>query len=505
MYAILGLETKDFDAAVAKIDRNLRTMGNRFEQFGIRASAMVGAPLALGLNKSLGAFREFETAFAGIKKTLTVPEAEQPRVFGILERDLKNLSKTMPQSASQLAKIGEMAGQLGVKADELVPFVKTMAMIGDTTNIASDQAAISFAKFTNIIDLPRSQVESLADSLIILGNNTATFESDILAMATDFAAMASSAGLSGDEIFAVAAALSSMGEEAEAGSSSMSKLFQKMINAANDGGKALSAFNQIVKGDFKKVFEEDAAGAFVKVVEGLEGIKNQTSSLTSVLGDLGLSELRVSRSLLKLASNSALVKETMALVNSEMKNGALMEEARKRYETLDSKLAMLRNRLNDVAISFGGRLAPQVEKAGEIVAWLAEKFDALPEGFKDFALYFSEITVAVTAGSLAFGLLAKAVGLIGITSVGSFGLLAAGLAGIIAFGPQIIEFGKMIGNQFVALGKMIANFFIGIFNTVVQWVADIGHGVTEVLNSLASSVLNLFNIKKEFSPFNYIR
>ena len=503
MYAILGLETKDFDAAVAKIDRNLRTMGNRFEQFGIRASAMVGAPLALGLNKSLGAFRDFQTAFAGIKKTLTVPEEDQPRVFGILERDLRNLSKRMPQSASELARIGEMAGQLGVKAGDLVGFVEVMAKIGDTTDLSSDQAAIAFARFTNIIELPRSQVQSLADSLIILGNNTATFESAILDMSTHFAAAASSAGLSGDEIFAVAAALSSMGEEAEAGSSSMTKLFGVMINGAVDGGKKLKALNQVIQGDFKKAFEEDAGATFVRFIEGLEGIKNSAKTLTPVLSDLGLSELRVSRALLKLASNSALVKETVALVNSEMKNGALMQEATKRYATLDSKLAMLGNRLNDVAISFGGRLAPQVEKAGEIVAWLAEKFDALPEGFKDFALYFSEITVAVTAGSLAFGLLAKAVGLIGITSVGSFGLLAAGLAGIIAFGPQIIEFGKMIGNQFVALGKMIANFFIGIFNTVVQWVADIGHGVTEVLNSLASSVLNLFNIKKEFSPFNY--
>ncbi|MDT2306582.1 phage tail tape measure protein [Paenibacillus larvae] len=89
------------------------------------------------------------------------------------------MSEQMPRSATQLAEIAEAGGQLGVKAKDL-KLIKTIAMIADTTNIAQEQASMDFARIANIMELPIPKLENLASSVVWLGNNFATTETEIL-------------------------------------------------------------------------------------------------------------------------------------------------------------------------------------------------------------------------------------------------------------------------------------------------------------------------------------
>ncbi|MDT2302748.1 hypothetical protein P7H21_00035 [Paenibacillus larvae] len=53
-------------------------------------------------------------------------------------------------------------------------------MIADTTNIAQEQASMDFARIANIMELPIPKLENLASSVVWLGNNFATTETEIL-------------------------------------------------------------------------------------------------------------------------------------------------------------------------------------------------------------------------------------------------------------------------------------------------------------------------------------
>ncbi|MDT2261367.1 phage tail tape measure protein [Paenibacillus larvae] len=82
---------------------------------------------------------------------------------------------------TQLAEIAEAGGQLGVKAKDISSFTKT---------IASDRrhdkhrtgllASMDFARIANIMELPIPKLENLASSVVWLGNNFATTETEIL-------------------------------------------------------------------------------------------------------------------------------------------------------------------------------------------------------------------------------------------------------------------------------------------------------------------------------------
>ena len=89
---------------------------------------------------------DFESAFAGVKKTVDATDEE----FEVLRKGIINLSKEMPQTAMEIAGVAEAAGQLGVSNDAILDFTKTMVMLGDATNLSSEQAATSLARFANI-------------------------------------------------------------------------------------------------------------------------------------------------------------------------------------------------------------------------------------------------------------------------------------------------------------------------------------------------------------------
>lgn len=69
--------------------------------------------------------REFEDAFAGIRKTVDESETNLRK----LEKAVVALSTEIPMTVQELSKIAELGGQLGVPADKLIDFTKTVAML----------------------------------------------------------------------------------------------------------------------------------------------------------------------------------------------------------------------------------------------------------------------------------------------------------------------------------------------------------------------------------------
>ena len=76
------------------------------------AEAMAAAAAAAGVIGGLAvkAGSDFESAFAGVRKTVDATEEQ----FAQLEAGLRDMAKNKPQTAVELAEIAEAAGQLGI-------------------------------------------------------------------------------------------------------------------------------------------------------------------------------------------------------------------------------------------------------------------------------------------------------------------------------------------------------------------------------------------------------
>lgn len=321
----------------------------------------------------------FESAFTGVTKTVDATSEELSK----LRKDIRGMAKEMPESVEEISGVAEAAGQLGIKTKSVAGFTKTMVMLGDATNLSSEEAATSMARFANVTGMSQKNFDKLGSTVVALGNNMATTEKEIVEMATRISGAGSQVGLSEAQIMSFSAALSSVGIEAEAGGTAFSTLLSKMNLATVQGGKSLNSFATVagMSGEqFKKAFKNDAAGAVLSFINGLDKINKNGGSAIKTLNDMGLSDVRIRDALLRAAGASGTFTEALKIgTKAWNKNTALTKEAETRYKTMESQLQMTKNKLNDIGISvyssFEKPLVKGVATANKALGNLSRKLE----------------------------------------------------------------------------------------------------------------------------------
>jgi TP901 family phage tail tape measure protein len=208
---------------------------------GGAALAGVGA-LATGVGvlgvASVRTAISFESAFAGVLKTtdgLTDAMGNLNTAGTELRQGFVDLSKEVPIVFEELAAIGELGGQLGIAKDSLLDFTETVAALGVSTNLSTEEAASGLARLSNIFAVSSEDmgqnIAQLGSTLVDLGNNFATTERDILAFGERLAGAGAIAGLTQADVLGIGTALSSVGVEAEAGGTAVQKVLLAINNA----------------------------------------------------------------------------------------------------------------------------------------------------------------------------------------------------------------------------------------------------------------------------------
>ena len=203
-----------------------------------------------------------------------------------------------------LAKIGEIAGQLGIKTENIVDFTKTIADLGATTNLSAEEGATSLAQFMAVMGTSQDKIRNLGSTIVELGNNFATNEKAIVEMSQRLSGMGKQTNMTEADVLGLAAAMSTVGIEAEAGGSAMTQTMTKMQNAVMGGGKELAAFAKaagVSTNEFAKAFNDRPVQALEMVLKGLENVKKSGGNVNDVLESLGIKGIREADAMKRLA------------------------------------------------------------------------------------------------------------------------------------------------------------------------------------------------------------
>lgn len=438
-----GQAMTDLDKRVQTMSAKLNAVGTGLTTVGKGLTLGVTAPIAALGALSVKAASDFESSFAGIRKTVDATEEQ----FAALSEGIRDLSKTIPINVNELNRIGEAAGQLGIPQERLLEFTEVMAKLGVTTNLSSDEAATSLARFANITGgVASTNFETLGNVIVGLGNNFATTEAEIVSFGLRIAGAGQQIGLSQDEILAFGTALSSVGINAEAGGTAISRVFVELANSVASGGEKLDEFARIANmstADFKKTFETDAAGAVTAFIEGLGEASEAGENVFAVLEDLSLGNVRVRDALLRSANAGDLLRSSLAQAKTEVSaNNALTEEAAKRFETFESKLSLLGNRVKDIAITIGTPLIDGLSGAIDAAEPLLKAVEFLAEGFADLPGPIQAVIVGIAGIAAAAG-----------PALLIMGQMAQGAASLTTVFGQLGGTGG-IGNLLGSLGKL---------------------------------------------------
>lgn len=425
--ALLTMDSAKFEAGIRQAQKDLKSFSNEAKKIGASATALgtsltktLTLPLAgLGIGVSKLAI-DFESSFAGVRKTINATEPE----FQAMAKAFRDLSKTIPVNVNDLNRLGEAAGALGIPKGDVVEFARVMAELGVTTNLTADQAADSIARIQNIFGAAGKDTENLASTIVALGNAGASTESEITEMAQRIAGAGHAIGLTQANVVGFASALASVGINAEAGGSAISRVFLKMNDAVAKGGQSLAEFASVAgmsSAAFKKAFETDAAGATVALIEGLNRLKASGANVNQVIESLVGKNIILKDTLLRVSGAGALLTDQLGVANKAWReNSALSIEAGKRFETTSSQMTLLWNRIKDVGITLGNAFLPLIRDA-------IKAFDAMIPVIEKVAMFFASLPTPIQGAIVGFGLLVAALGpviFIAGQLISSWGLVA---------------------------------------------------------------------------------
>ncbi|HBY46031.1 MAG TPA: phage tail tape measure protein [Chloroflexi bacterium] len=431
---------------------------------------------------------DYESAFAGVRKTVNATEPE----FAALSAGIRQMALEVPASAASIASVAEAAGQLGVETPNILGFTRTMVDLGVSTNMSAEQAATSLARLANITQMPQTEFGRLGSVVVALGNNFATTESEIVEMGLRIAGAGHTVGMTEPQIMGFAAALSSVGVEAQAGGSAISRVMIDMASEVSAGGAKLETFATVAGmtgAEFQRAFKEDAAGAIISFIEGLGGIQAAGGDVFGVLDELGLSEIRVRDALLRAAGAGTLFSDAIKLGSEAwVENTALTHEASERYKTTASQLQILKNNLVEVGISLGATLLPMLNQVvsglqtltGFISGSVVPAFNALPGPVKTFGVVLVGLLAVAGPLLVVFGMLAVAIGAISTPVL----LVVAGGAALIAL---LVALEAHTGALSAAWGLLKSAFEGGkfIFDSVKEWFSGLSDLIKKAVESIA--------------------
>lgn len=542
--AYLNLDATNFNTGLANaqsalsnlqngkggISQVVTAIGNTTANIGTAITRNVTVPI-VGLGKSsVQAAIDFESAFAGVKKTIDETRFNEYNLtWDDLAQGIKDIAYETGMSTEEIAKIMEVAGQLGIELGDsgksIIEFTRQMALMGVTTDLAADEAAMEIAKFMNITGTAESEVGGLTAAVVDLGNNFATQEADIVHMAMRLATAANAAGFTQQEILALSAAMSSAGIKAEAGGSSLSSVISQLYKRVSqfgavvsgtftgdesEAGKIVEAMNVIAKTanvsseEFYKLWTTKPGEALKIFIQGMSTAEERGDNMILLLDELGFSQIRQSNTLRGLATSYENMSDAIDTANRAWAEGSAMEvEAAKRFETLEVRINSLKEKWKEIQRDIAEFIIPILEKVMNVATQLFEKWKAFNDEQKETIVKFGAIAAAIGPVLTIFGRLIATIGSIGgvITQVGSlFTKATTAIAGTAGAAEGVGNGFTSIIKAFTNLGTK-ANWIIAIIMLVITAIIDLWKNSEQFRNWIKDAFQSLIGIIKRVWGF----
>lgn len=478
--------------AMQQLGGKISAAGAGMTVFGGKLTRGVTLPLGIAAGAATKAAVDFESSFAGVIKTVA-PTADEIRM---LQAEARNLAKTQIVDVNEVNRVMELGGQLGIATDMLGAFSKTVTGLDVATNMDIETAATQLAQFSNITGMAQTNTDKLGSVIVELGNKSATTEADIMNMAMRIAGSGRQIGLTEAQIMGMAAALSSVGIEAEAGGTAVSVVMSEVDKAVAFAGETIedvmartgkaqaaataeweanqvaveawaSAAGMSVE-QFVSLWEQDAGSALESLFTGLGDASNEGENLNLILDELGITSIRQTDMMKRMAGASDLMGDSIATANKAWdENVALQKEVAAKNDTTAQKLEQLRIKAYDAAITAGRPLADALIDVVDASEPLIKAVSNLAQGFADLPRSQQETIIKMVAFAAAAGpvisVLGRVTGAAGAV-VGGIGSMTQHLATFSAAaagnGAQLTGWAANLGNaaaKFPVLGGAAAS------------------------------------------------
>lgn len=415
----------------------MQALGRGMQAAGDTLTRTVTAPLVALGTVSVRSAVDVDTALTGVRKTLDATESQ----YQSLKDAAIESSKQQPVDAATILNIEALGAQLGFGIDELQEFSRVASGLDVATDMGWEDAATSMAQFYNIMDGGHETIGNYASTIVALGNSLPTTESAVSDMGMRIAAAGKQLNMSEADVLGLAGALTSMGVTAEAGGSAISTIMSNIDKDVAMGNENLSLWAETAgmsAQEFADAWGKDPVDALARVLSGLDAATNDGSSMAVMLDDLGISSIRQTDVMKRLAGNTDVLTDAVKLANDAWaENTALDTEVANRNESLASKFQILGNKLTAIAIDIGGPLADALLDVVDAAEPLIQKVGDMAKAFSEMDSKQQKQIIKWAAMAAAAGPLLSVFGKLTTATGGFISGLGDGAQKLAVFAGQI--------------------------------------------------------------------
>lgn len=468
--ALAGL--RRLNSAIATVRNNALTTSQKLKSLG--ATTMVGVIGAVtGIKATAGVVMglaeeaiKFESAMADVKK---VVDFESPDGLKNLQKDILEMTRTIPMAKEELAQIAASGGQLGVAEKDLKSFTETIAKMGVAFDMSAEQAGDSMAKLANVYQIPIAQIGKLGDAINHLSNSSPAKASDIVNALGRVGGVAKQFGLTELQTASLSNAFISLGKTPEVAGTAINGMLTKLMTADKQGKK----FQAVLEGmgtdakALKKAIAENGEQALMDFLRQIEKLpkENQMGALVDLFG------LEYADDVAALVGGLDTYKKSIDELKKAGKGGkpefmgSMEKEFAARSATTENGLTLMKSGFAELKTVVGDRLLPVINKVSAFIGNLthnltdfAAKNPKVVDGLLLFGgviagliIGFSAFTAVIGGFSMGWVVAARAVSPI-------ISVLGAVLKAMSFFGRgimSVIRFLPMLGSAFLKLGAFL--------------------------------------------------
>ncbi|WP_168464797.1 phage tail tape measure protein [Wolbachia endosymbiont of Ctenocephalides felis wCfeT] len=473
--------------------------------------------LGLALASPIKVAIDFESAMADVKKVVEFnKETKEADEFA---QKLKEMSRTIPLSATELAQIAASGGQLGIPKGDLFKFTETVAKMSTAFDMSAEQAGDSIAKLANVYDIKVSEMEHVGNVINHLSDNTAAKARDMVQALGIVGGTAKQFGLKFEETSSLVNAFISLGKQPAKAATAINALLSKLQTAEGQGQEFKAALEDIgiTAEEMAQRIGENGQEALLYFFETLEKVDNQERSkiLMKLFGQEYQDDIAL------LVGSLKKYKEAIThLADKEKYKKSMEKEFENRAKTTANNLRLLRNTIAELGMNLGSVMLPPLNWISEVlrsvstgIAWFAEKCPIITTGIMSIISLLILGKIAMVSFGYAIALVKGGAATLSVILHGPLGSALVALSSYVI--PAVVTGFRVLTAAMISnpIGAVVALLATGAILVISNWekVKDFFAGLWEYIKSiikpigeafswLGSTVSSIFGGVSENSP-----
>jgi TP901 family phage tail tape measure protein len=381
-----ALENSITQGFAANASRRAELRGKVLDTVALGATA--AAPIVAAV--------KFETAMTGIAKQVQGARDAQGQLTPLyyeFGKAIQQLGRELPIPTNEIANMVTAAARMNIANEDLLPFVRTAAMMGTAFEMPAAQLSEDMGKIAGIFKIPMKEIAGLGDAINYLDDNSIATASDIIkVMKGDLAGAASTMGLSAKNAAALASTFLQLGETAERADTAASGMLRQLQIAKMNPRKFQVGVEMLgmTADQLQKGMISDTQGTILKVLDRIKALpqEKQMEAVTRLFGkDWG-------GAIAKLAGGVEEYRRQLELANGPKAAGSMSREFQTKMQTTAAKWELLKNTMTEFAVVTGDAVLPAVK---DIVDGLRPVIGLLSDAKREHPL----VTKAVIGTAMA--------------------------------------------------------------------------------------------------------